>query len=398
MFTRLLLVLFSCLVFQQKSLADESYGYLRNISFSKIPCTTGPFVNATGILSTQLNGMINCSTAIPPAVEHMKRQTLKCERFLDVKDDPLPCAKRNYKVLAINLTEQSRSQMATHEWLARNASNISKECLNNVSDMICKVVAPACDRNETMVVELLSRQDCERIISCLNTTSKVKKLHEGMMNMCRSLQDTNTATKIPLSLVYTEFDDNITPKTHNDTKITTTPTTQSPIPNKIDQSRNGTGESDSHNTPTRPFLNSTDQNRKPATMPKSSPTTQANITKPNAKSKPATKKPTVNATYQEKEKKEAKSVPNLTPTTETLLNLNYTTQDQHGTELSKTPQLNATSSPVVSRGNATTDSYVYNATTTNDPTNHGNKAAQFNTRMNALAVLVISFLSICMWQ
>ena len=98
MFTRLLLVLFSCLVFQQKCLADESYGYLRNDGFSKIPCTTGPFVNATGFLSTQLNGMINCSMAIPPAVEHMKRHTLKCERFPDVKDDPLPCAKRNYKV------------------------------------------------------------------------------------------------------------------------------------------------------------------------------------------------------------------------------------------------------------------------------------------------------------
>ncbi|CAB4042849.1 Hypothetical predicted protein, partial [Paramuricea clavata] len=247
--------------------------------------------------------------------------------------------------------------------------------------MICKV-APACDRNETMVVELLSRQDCERIISCLNTTSKVKNLHEGMMNWCRSLPDANTATQIPLSLVYTEFDDNITSKTHNDTKITTTPTTQSPIPNKIDQSRNGTGESDGPNTPTRPFLNSTDQNRKPPTMPKSNPITQANITKPNAKSKPATENPTVNATYQEKEKKEAKSVPNLTPTTERI---NNTTQDQHGTALSKTLQLNATSSPVVSRGNATTDSYVYNATTTNDPTNHGNKAAQFNTRMNALA-------------
>jgi hypothetical protein len=220
--------------------------------------------------------------------------------------------------------------------------------------------------------------------SSLNNTSKVKNLHEGMMNWCRSLPDANTATKIPLSLVYTEFDDNITPKTHNDTKISTTPTIQIPILNKTDQtqSRNGTGESDGPNTTTRPFLNSTDQNRKPATMPKSSPTTQANITKPNAKSKPATKKPTVNATYQEKEKKEEKSVPNLTPTT----------------ELSKTPQLNSTSSPVVSRGNAATGRYVYNATTTNDPKNHGNKAAQFNTRMNALAVLVISFLSVCMWQ
>jgi hypothetical protein len=55
--------------------------------------------------------------------------------------------------------------MTAHEQLASYASNISKECLNNVSDMICKGMAPACDRNETMVVELLSRQDCERIIS-----------------------------------------------------------------------------------------------------------------------------------------------------------------------------------------------------------------------------------------
>lgn len=184
MLTRLLLVLFSCLVFQQKCLADESYGYLRKDGFPKITCTTDPLpgecsfeyevvssrmtqsqagastgiallkqtiggdmgptnssnelcvktvrdymckksfqftctdeyilqdihgvktsckevekycVNATGILSNLLNRMVNCSMAIPP-VERIKRHTLKCERFPDVKDDPFPCAKRNYKV------------------------------------------------------------------------------------------------------------------------------------------------------------------------------------------------------------------------------------------------------------------------------------------------------------
>ena len=290
----------------------------------------------------------------------------------------------------------------------------------------------------------------------LNTTSKVKNVRESFLDGCSSFPDASTARKISLSLVYTESEDNSTPKPENNTKISTKiptskgliptkmvqtqsrnatgesynpntpaekrylnstnqntsanpatiPTTKSLIPTKTvqSQSRNATDESYNLNTPTeKPHLNSTNQNTgaNPATMPKSTPTTQANVTKANAKVKTTT------------EKDELKSVPSLKPTTERLLNLNHTSQDQLSSKLTKTPQLNATSSPAVGHGN-TTGRPVLNATAVlnittvltfsasvncSNSTTPCNKATQFNTRMNALnalAFLVISILSIWM--
>ncbi len=183
MLTTLITVLFSGLVWQQTSLADESYGYVAAVGFNNIiACTTDPapglcsfkhevaviseagyaFVlsqqnflrqmasedtegpassstqlcassvqnyyckmtfqlickgeyilqdiegvktsckeaentcsNATSFQGQMLNARINCSTPIEP-VQPIKRQ--QCRRFPEVKDDPLPCAKRNYKV------------------------------------------------------------------------------------------------------------------------------------------------------------------------------------------------------------------------------------------------------------------------------------------------------------
>jgi hypothetical protein len=91
MLTTLLTVLFSGLVWQQTSLADENYGYVVEVGLNNnVTCS-----NATSFQGQMLNAMINCSTPIEP-VQHIKRQ--QCRRFPEVEDDPLPCAKRNYKV------------------------------------------------------------------------------------------------------------------------------------------------------------------------------------------------------------------------------------------------------------------------------------------------------------
>ena len=174
MLTTLLTVLFSGLVWQQTSLADESFGYLFLDDSSSISCATNPLPgecsfqhevafskmtpfqeeatvrNQTQELQRALGGAKNsttesciaaaneyfCKKAFPLTCEKeyivpdivgvkkscetakkncmnvtgdqsllqslvncsIKRQTLQCGHFPDVKDDPHTCAKRNYKV------------------------------------------------------------------------------------------------------------------------------------------------------------------------------------------------------------------------------------------------------------------------------------------------------------
>ena len=414
-------------------------------------------INVTGGQPFIIHAFINCSMSMPEAI---KRRIIQCSHFPDVKDDPYTCAKRNYKVFSRNLTEQARTQVALHEMLVTYASNTSQECLNDVSEVICKTIAPACDRNETTIVSLLSKQECERITSCLNDTSNGQNMAEEHAKMCTELPDEKTAKKIPLSLVYTAFEHNTVP---NNTKINTTLITKWLVPSKTAYSQhpNTTGESYSPNTSTKePYLNSTGEitgTKRAILLSKSTPMTQANLTKTNTKAEVTTEKQIMNTTSG------VKSAASLKPTTESVLNQNYTSQDQlspklaktsspdvaghvnatanrpvvnttdifnvtithpslpvsvnsqdqPSTKLTRTPQLNATSSPNVGYVNATASrpvvnvTFVFNVTVTrpslsasancsNSTNANCNKAP--NKKMNALVVLVISTLSIWMWQ
>ena len=415
-------------------------------------------MNVTGGQPFIIRALINCSMSMEP-VEPIKRQIIQCSHFPDTKDDHYTCAKRNYKVFSSNLTEPARTQVALHQRLVKYASNTSQGCLNDLSEMICKTLAPACDRNETTIVSLLSKQECERITSCLNDASKGQNISEEHAKMCADLPDEKTAKKIPLSLVYTVFEHNTVP---NNTKINITVTTKWPVRSKTAHSHypNTTGESYSPNTSTKePYLNSTDEitsTKRAVLLSKSTPTTQANLTKTNTKAKATIEKQIMNTTSG------VKSAASLKPTTESVLNKNYTSQDQQSpklaktsspdvaghvnatanrpvvnttdtvfnitithtllpvsvnsqdqlsTKLSKTPHLNVTSSPNVGYVNATASRPIVNVTSvfnesrpslsvsancSNSTNANCNNAP--NKKMNGLVVLVISTLSIWMWQ
>ena len=278
--------------------------------------------------------------------------------------------------------------------------------------------------------------------------------------MCTNLPDERTAKKISLSLLYTAFEHNNT--VPNDTKINTTLTAKRPVPSKKahSQSPNTTDEADSPKTSAvEPYINSTDQittTKRAILLSKSTPTTQANLTKTNSKAEATTEK-------QKNATSEVKSVASLKPTTGSILNQNNTSQDQLSTKLgktsspdvaghlnatanrpvvnataifnktvtrtslpasvnlqdqlstkqTKTPQLNVTSAPNVGHVNATASRPVVNVTSvfnmtvthpsfsasancSNSTSANCNKAP--NTKMNGLVVLVISILSIWMWQ
>jgi hypothetical protein len=169
----------------------------------------------------------------------------------------------------------------------------------------------------------------------MNAPAGGKELTNEFQKMCTNLPDANTAATIPLSLVYTGFEPN-----HQ-------------IPNV-------TGESHSPKTPTEePYVNSTYQtsSTKAANLTRDETKgeeNQTNDSETDTKTKPTSGNPTSNATSK------VKSVSSVKPTSESLLDQNYTSQDQPSTKLAKTPKMKATSSPLV--GNATANPTKSNAT------------------------------------
>ncbi|XP_028399086.1 uncharacterized protein LOC114522566 [Dendronephthya gigantea] len=283
-----------------------------------------------------IRSMINCSESIFP-VPAFKRPRLTCERFPEViPQDPLPCAKRNYKVMVSNFTERARTQVAFHERLVRVSDNISEKCLSDVREMICKMVVPACDRNETVAVVFVSRQECERIISCLNTTANVTRLKKDIGEWCRHSSDGNTAKRIPLSLVYTKFEDNTT-------KDTTTPTKESP-----------TGKTGNQTATEKPPYHNTTRCMSSEKQPRA----QGNTNKGNTTS-PSTKTSVFNGTIEEKNNTtsdEGVPNPNMNETTRELESskMNKTISNVQNIKVNPTPSFKRKSSICVLNPNKTT--------------------------------------------
>ena len=257
----------------------------------------------------------------------------------------------------------------------------------------------------------------------LNTTSEVKKAKLGFLGLCRNLPDAKTAKKIPLSLLF--LDD---PENDGTRRTTPTPANNTRITQKNPAKFNtGNATEELNNKPTISYQNYTDQTTKPMSMRKTTfATLQGQTSKPNAKiestseilkvvSRPITRLQTnfttqaqtskSNATFRSttelpmavnlttpKLHKETKSVPSLKATTEGV-NMNSTREDEAKTELSKTPQLIATSLPGGGKGN-TTDPPTLNVTTTEKSTT--NTAVQFESKISNLAVLIMTFL-VCVW-
>lgn len=233
------------------------------------------------------------------------------------------------------------------------------------------------------------------------------------------LPDAYTAKKIPLSLVYSEFDDEIAPITVNDTKLNTQPrtkpTTENPFTNQTihTETRHAVGSSSSSEGP---YLNMTGQNTT-LTATTEIPSTQANITELSALST----------------EKKSTTVKVLHPITENLQNLTKTTLAQLSSGLTNPPYISATPSPFFSPGkkpslvlNAsaatplivlsftatsslvspvdTIASDVFNVTATGHSVSveirskkdYGNNAAQLNTKMNGLGM--VSVISILLLQ
>lgn len=225
------------------------------------------------------------------------------------------------------------------------------------------------------------------------------------------LPDANTTKKIPLSLVYSEFDDDIGRITENDTNVKTKsrtkPTTGSHFTKQTIHTETRHADESSSSTE-GPYLNMTGRNMSlTATTEISS--TQASITE--LSTLPTEKKST--------------NVRVLHPITENLQNLNKTTLAQLSSELTNPPYIRATPSPFFSTGerpslvlhastttpltefNFTTSSWVsavgtiasdvLNVTATSHSVSveirstesSGNNAARLNTKMIVLGIVSV---------
>ena len=48
--------------------------------------------------------------------------------------------------------------------MLKNSNIPDAECEKNVADAVCKVSIPACSKDQTKIVYLLSKQDCRKIV------------------------------------------------------------------------------------------------------------------------------------------------------------------------------------------------------------------------------------------
>lgn len=149
-----------------------------------------------------LMALFNCST--DRRVEKHRRRGAVCQDFPAVKGDPYPCSKRKYKVYpSANFTELGKVQVDAHKKLKANEGKLDEKCRTNVAETICKIVAPACTKDGKKIVDLLSKQECYKIMGCVNAT-KVTDLIQGAHGMCDHLVDGTKAETIPLSDVETD--------------------------------------------------------------------------------------------------------------------------------------------------------------------------------------------------
>ena len=246
-------------------------------------------------------------------------------------------------------------------------------------------------------------------------------MRNKFQQLCPTLPDKETSKKILLSSVYIDLEED----------IATSPTTQSSTPNNTNQTQNGS-TSDSSSPTERPELHSNDYKTSPKFAEK--PTMQALITNESL----ATQK--FNVT--DKNTDDVKSVPNLEPTTESpttnSMNQTFTVPTKYN-EPSEIPTSSGKSENMddvksdpnlkQTTGNRTVnltnqamsiptkqakitkliESSEMSTTLENtadvkrDPTlksatESRNEAVQLNIRSNALAFLIISVLSMFMWQ
>ena len=85
---------------------------------------------------------------------HIKRHLTFSKRFL------------SFKVYAENptwLKNASKDLLFSHNML-KNSSLNDTQCKKNVADAICKASIPACSKDQSKVVFLLSKQKCREII------------------------------------------------------------------------------------------------------------------------------------------------------------------------------------------------------------------------------------------
>ncbi|CAB4022123.1 ---NA--- [Paramuricea clavata] len=85
--------------------------------------------------------------------------------------------------------------------MLKSAKISDAECEKNVADVVCKVAIPACSKDQTKIVSLLSKQDCREIVGCVNKTNDAN-LIQGTHGLCDGLPDGTTAKKYSLDNVY----------------------------------------------------------------------------------------------------------------------------------------------------------------------------------------------------
>ena len=157
---------------------------------------------------SSLNGTIqatlfNCSALLSdPNLQAKLPRKYMCSTFPVLNNDPYSC-KANYKVFGGNATElrMAGERIVFAHKMLKNSNLSDAECEKNVADIICKASLPACSIDRTKLVSFISRQDCRKIVGCVNQTNDAN-LIQGSHGMCDQLPDGKNATKYSLENVY----------------------------------------------------------------------------------------------------------------------------------------------------------------------------------------------------
>ncbi|XP_046860395.1 uncharacterized protein LOC124453634 [Xenia sp. Carnegie-2017] len=133
-----------------------------------------------------LDIFFNCSSILDDWINNVKFPLkAKCVIFPKLNSSPYSCA-RNYKIPVtdkMNATGVSNIVVRHHKRLER-INLADKQCKNKIADVMCKTT-PACSKDQTKAIALLSKQKCLAVVSCLKATNNATliNLAQGMCDL-----------------------------------------------------------------------------------------------------------------------------------------------------------------------------------------------------------------------
>ncbi|XP_028399145.1 uncharacterized protein LOC114522609 [Dendronephthya gigantea] len=153
----------------------------------------------------------NCATVIDnPAFKRRYSRKGTCVPFPELKNDSYPC-ERNYKVFALDATSvQKAADMIVAQYkIVKNANLSDAECETKVADAVCKSAFLACSHDRTKIIAFLSKQECYKIVGCVNKTNDANLIQKAQ-DMCSGLPDGTKAKTYSLDNVYNKANNKAT--------------------------------------------------------------------------------------------------------------------------------------------------------------------------------------------